>query len=250
MPPFQLAKAQIDRCLRTACGSFKRKGDVDARWKIIEQYSLWWSTVYLVIISECIFFPAKWWVDICQCSFHNSQTIIFSGVRRWNGGASAKLWGFHPIISLSIWATPTKCHPLHKLVHGDSRCSMLYDATLTTVRVNSYSYNKRTICYDVLNWTIEQLTKVFGKAHLCGALLIQEACSTAAVLVLWIGWLKVALAAKPQATRCLDRNKLVFTSTFRNHLKTSTASAHLTTAHVWVELYHYHTHIHLATYFG
>ncbi len=84
---------------------------------------------------------------------------------------------------------------------------------------------------------------MFGKAHLCGALLIQEACSTAAVLVLWIGWLKVALAAKPQATRCLDRNKLVFTSTFRNQLKTSTASAHLTTAHVWVEIYHYpYTH--------
>lgn len=31
---------------------------------------------------------------------------------KWNGGASAKLWDFHPRISLSIWATPSKCHPV------------------------------------------------------------------------------------------------------------------------------------------
>ena len=160
-----------DRCREgTACGSFERKGLSglwmwmldDARWKIIEHYCLW-STACLLIISErtvpqCTFFPAKWWVEICQCSFHHSQAIIFSPVesdvaptfgdmnemKRW---CFSKALGFSSKnIAVNLSYAQQMSSTTDKIVHGDSCYSMVNSTTITTVIVNSYSYDTRTIC--------------------------------------------------------------------------------------------------------
>lgn len=140
-----------------------RSVDVDAGWKIIEHCCLWWSTACLLIISErtvtqCTFFPTKWWVEICQCSFHHSQAIIFSPVesdvaptfgdmnemKRW---CFSKALGFSSKnIAVNLSYTQQMSSSTYKIVHGDSCYSMVNSTTITTVIVNSYSYDTRTIC--------------------------------------------------------------------------------------------------------
>ena len=175
MPPFQLAKAQMTTdAFGTACGSFKRKGlsgcqvcgcgcSMMLARRSFAHYCLWWSTACLLMISEstvtqCTFFPAKCWVEICQCSFHHSQAIIFSPVesdvaptfgdmnemKRW---CFSKALGFSSKnIAVNLSYTQQMSSTTYKIVHGDSCYSMVNSTTITTVIVNSCSYDTRTIC--------------------------------------------------------------------------------------------------------
>ena len=137
MPPFQLAKAQIERCLSDRLRILQEKGvlkvcgcgcsmmlagrslNITVCGGLLPAFWLFLSVQWLSVLS---FLPSGEWKSanvpftIAKQSFSVqwSQTSPphLGTWMKWNGGASAKLWDFHPRISLSIWATPSKYHPV------------------------------------------------------------------------------------------------------------------------------------------
>ena len=172
MPPFQLAKAQMTTdavkgpladpsrergCQVCGCGCSMMLAGRSLNITVCGLLPAFWLFLS-VTVTQCTFFPAKWWVEICQCSFHHSQAIIFSPVesdvaptfgdmnemKRW---CFSKALGFSSKnIAVNLSYAQQMSSTTDKIVHGDPCYSMVNSTTITTVIVNSYSYDTRTIC--------------------------------------------------------------------------------------------------------
>ena len=171
MPPFQLAKAQIERCLSDRLRILQEKGvlkvcgcgcsmmlagrslNITVCGGLLPAFWLFLSVQWLSVLS---FLPSGEWKSanvpftISKQSFSVqwSQTSPPFGdmneMKRW---CFSKALGFSSKnIAVNLSYTQQISSSTYKIVHGDSCYSMVNSTTITTVIVNSYSYDTRTIC--------------------------------------------------------------------------------------------------------